>query len=60
MLKDNSLEILKQSFEGILPSKDNRSNISPLEFIVTLVFCYLGDSKTFLFNPFAYCLQIST
>ena len=47
MNKDNSLNILKQSFEGILPSNDNRSNISPLEFIITLVFCYLGDSKTF-------------
>lgn len=47
MNKDNSLKILKQTFEVILPSKDNRSDISPLEFIITLIFCYLGDSKTF-------------
>jgi len=45
MIKTNSLEILKQSFEGILPSKDGRTAISPLEFIIGLVFCYLGDSK---------------
>lgn len=45
MIKKNSLEILKQSFEGILPSKDGRTSISPLEFIIALVFCYLGDSK---------------
>ncbi len=45
VIKNNSLEILKQSFEEILPSKDGRTPISPLEFIIALVFCYLGDSK---------------
>lgn len=47
MTENNSLEILKQSFEKILPSKDGRTKISPLEFIITFIFHYLGDSKTF-------------
>jgi siroheme synthase (precorrin-2 oxidase/ferrochelatase) len=41
------LEVLKQCFEKIVPSQDARTTINPLEFIVCLVFCYLGDSKTF-------------
>ncbi len=45
--KPSSLEILKQTFERIIPSQDTRATINPLEFIVCLVFCYLGDSKTF-------------
>lgn len=46
MTENNSLEILRQSFQNILPPKDKRMTISPLEFIVLLVFHYLGDSKT--------------
>lgn len=46
MTESNSLEILRQSFQNLLPPKDNRMTISPLEFIVTLIFHYLGDSKT--------------
>ncbi len=42
-----SLEILKQTFEDIIPAQDRRAIINPLEFMVCLVFCYLGDSKTF-------------
>jgi putative transposase len=46
-MKDHSiLKKMKQSFTAILPAHDSRTNISPLEFIVNLVFCYLGDSKT--------------
>jgi hypothetical protein len=41
------LEVLKQCFEKMVPSQDGRTTINPLEFIVCLVFCYLGDSKTF-------------
>jgi hypothetical protein len=44
---NNVLEILKHSFEDVVPSEDARTAINPLSFIVTLVFCYLGDSKTF-------------
>lgn len=47
MCKNNSLDVLKKSFEKIVPSQDGRTAISPLEFIVCLVYCYLGDSKTF-------------
>ena len=47
MSQSNMLEVLKQCFEKIVPSQDARTTINPLEFIVCLVFCYLGDSKTF-------------
>lgn len=47
MSQSNMLEVLKQCFEKIVPSEDARTTINPLEFIVCLVFCYLGDSKTF-------------
>lgn len=48
MIKNNnSLEVLKQAFEKHAPPPDKRTNISPLEFMVQLVFCYMGDSKTF-------------
>jgi hypothetical protein len=46
MTENNSLEILRQSFQNLLPPKDERMTISPLEFIVILIFHYLGDSKT--------------
>jgi hypothetical protein len=47
MSQSNTLNVLKQCFEKIVPSQDARTTINPLEFIVCLVFCYLGDSKTF-------------
>ncbi len=46
-MKVSPLELLKQCFEKVVPSQDTRTNISPLEFVVSLVFCHLGDSKTF-------------
>lgn len=46
MKNDNILEKIKQSLKMILPSQDARCKISPLEFVVNLVFCYLGDTKT--------------
>ena len=47
MGKSNTLAVLKQCFEKVIPSQDARTAINPLEFVVCLVFCYLGDSKTF-------------
>ena len=47
MNKSNILDVLKQCFEKIIPSQDARTAINPLSFVVCLVFCYLGDSKTF-------------
>lgn len=47
MTKSNTLEVLKQAFEKIIPRQDARTTVTPLEFVVCLVFCYLGDSKTF-------------
>ncbi len=47
MGKVNALEVLKQCFGKIVPEKDARAKISPLEFVVCFIFCYLGDSKTF-------------
>ena len=45
MKENNSLDILKQTFENILPPKDKREKISSLEFIINLIFCYFPDSK---------------
>jgi hypothetical protein len=47
MNKINTLDSLRKCFEKLLPKKDSRTNISPLEFVVSFVFCYLGDSKDF-------------
>jgi len=47
MVQRNPLDVLKQCFEKIIPSQDARTTINPMEFVVCLVFCYLGDSKTF-------------
>jgi hypothetical protein len=47
MNKSNTLDVLKQCFEKIIPRQDARTAINPLSFVVCLVFCYLGDSKTF-------------
>ena len=47
MTQSNPLEVLKQAFEKIIPSQDARTTVTPLECVVGLVFCYLGDSKTF-------------
>ena len=47
MNKSNTLDVLKQCFEKIIPSQDARTAINPLSFVACLVFCYLGDSKTF-------------
>ena len=46
MTENNSLEILRQSFQNLLPPKDARMTIGSLEFIILLTFSYLGDSKT--------------
>ncbi len=47
MTKSNTLDVLKQSFEKIIPAQDGRTRITPLSFVVCVVYCYLGDSRTF-------------
>ena len=47
MKETNILILLKNAFETVIPTKDKRTNISHLEFISGLVFCFYGDSKTF-------------
>ncbi len=44
MNKIKILETLRQSFDFI-PKIDARTVISPLEFVVSIVFCYLGDTQ---------------
>jgi len=46
MEEGSTLVAIKQCFKKIIPSNDARAKIGPLNFVVTLVFCYLGDSKT--------------
>lgn len=46
MENHNILVKIKQTLIELIPSKDSRTNISPLDFVVSLIFCYIGDSKT--------------
>lgn len=47
MRKDSILRALKQSFQGAVPESDSRVNLSHLNFITGLIFCFLGDTKSF-------------
>ena len=47
MVNINILQVLQQCVEKVIPTEDARTTMNPLEFIVCLVFCHLGDSKTF-------------
>lgn len=48
MNANNILNVLKQCFETTIPTKDARTTAAThLEFVINLVFCFLGDSKTF-------------
>jgi len=41
----NILEQLRQCFTDIIPKTDARAVIPPLEFIISIIFCYLGDTE---------------
>ncbi|MGK5091690.1 hypothetical protein WDW89_06690 [Deltaproteobacteria bacterium TL4] len=43
--EESHLKQIKQELATIIPAKDGRSPISPLAFVVNLIFCYLGDTK---------------
>jgi hypothetical protein len=45
--KGSTLRALKQSFQGAVPESDGRVDLPHLDFIVGLVFCFLGDTKSF-------------
>jgi len=40
----STLNTLRQCFIDIIPDYDGRTEISPLEFVINLLFCYLGDT----------------
>ncbi len=46
MEKGNILNILKQTFQQSLPRQDRRTTLPHLEFVVGLVFCFIGDAKS--------------
>ena len=41
MENHNILVKIKQTLTELIPSKDSRTNISPLDFVVSLIFCYI-------------------
>ena len=45
MEKGSILNVIRQTFVDHLQDNDPRTKISSLDFIVTLVFCFFGDSK---------------
>jgi len=45
MNQTSILSQLRQSFVEIIPSEDGRTGIPPLEFVINLIFCYLGDTQ---------------
>ena len=46
MGKDSILNILKQTFHHVIPTKDKRTELSHLKFVSGFVFCFIGDTKT--------------
>ena len=47
MKKRTTLSLMKQTFRQVLPAQDGRCVLSPLDFVTGLVFCFLGDTKSF-------------
>jgi len=41
----NTLNKLRQCFANIIPEKEGRTNTSPLEYVIGIIFCYLGDTE---------------
>lgn len=46
MEKDSILNVLKQTFQQVIPAQDKRTKIPHLEFVSGFIFCFLGDTKT--------------
>ncbi len=51
MEKMTPIKKLKQQFSKIIPKTDSRTKISPFEFVIGLIFSYLGDTKKTLWMP---------
>ena len=47
MATRNTLEVLKQCFEEVVPRHDKRTTIAPLSFVVCLVYTYLVGASLF-------------
>ena len=45
MLSEKIIENLTESFSSVVPKSDKRVNISHLQFVVFIVFHFLGDAK---------------
>ena len=45
-MKNLNLLALKECFKEMVPNEDSRSRINPFDFVVALVFSFLGDSKS--------------
>lgn len=41
----NSLEQLRQCLTNVISKTDKRADIQPLEFVINLIFCFLGDTN---------------
>ena len=48
MATRNTLEVLKQCFEEVVPRHDKRTTIAPLSFVVCLVYTYLVGASLFM------------
>jgi len=46
MRKGNILNVLKQTFEQVIPAQDKRTKLSHLKFASGFIFCFIGDTKT--------------
>ena len=47
MKQRTTLKVLRQCFRRVLPAEDGRTVLSPLDFVTGIVFCFLGDTKSF-------------
>lgn len=41
----NTLEQLRKCLTDVIPKIDGRTEIKPLEFVINLIFCFLGDTN---------------
>lgn len=47
MKQRTTVKVLRQCFRRVLPAEDGRTALSPLNFVTGIIFCFLGDTKSF-------------
>ena len=56
----NILEQLRQCFIDVIPKTDARTVILPLEFVINIIFCYLGDTECVSLEAILWIMKSQT